>query len=160
MARNTAAAVIAKPEPNGANGESTSAVAMSPAAVLLLDDEVNQRIVLTWHLVPAPILAADSLFDKASYSCRVAGVSLDVAVSRLHALMGMGVLRGDGTVDENAHAYLTRKGRAKLHSTHGPIDQPSTMAEKFIAQLSADELAAFLNRAAPDAVKQLSWEED
>lgn len=148
----TAAAAIA-----GRTGDGSFAP-IDTAAILLLDDPLNVSIVLTWHLVPAAIRTAESLYDMASYSSRVAGCDLDVAVARLHTLLGLGVLLPNGTVDPTVVEFLRRKGQARV--VGAASGDPARIVESHLAGLSPAQLAELLNRAAPEQVKALTWDED
>lgn len=135
----------------------TANAPLDPSAVLLLDDPVNERIVLTWALVPKPILEAQSLYDVASYSARVAGCEVDIAVARIHSLMGIGIIKRDGGVDATALALLRQRGAARVSGISG--QNAETVAASFVARMDAATLSEFLNKNAP-AARELSWADD
>lgn len=130
---------------------------MDAASVLLLEDDANVRIVLTWHLVPANIRSASSRYDIASYVSRVAGVTIEQAAGRVHTLLGLGVIFPDGTTDAQVAAFLRAKGQARLTGAQGY--DAATVARNYIVTLSAAALRQFIHQAAPLQARALDWDD-
>jgi hypothetical protein len=121
---------------------------MDPTAVLMLDDEVNQRIVVTWHLVPRSIREGQSIYDIASVCCSLAGCTIDQAIGRLHSLRAMGVINTDGSIDTQAADYLTRKAVGRLVTTSR--HNPESVLESMMSKVPVSEFRAWLAERAPE----------
>lgn len=126
---------------------------MKPESALMLDDSLNQRIVLTWHLVPLDVRMGSSIYDMASYSARVAGCDVDEAAARIAMLLDIGIIYRSGYVDQLAAGWLARKVMASMRGM-AKFDTDQITAS-FVSKMEPDELKAWLKDAAP----QLEWEE-
>jgi hypothetical protein len=133
---------------------------MDHSTILFLDDPTCQRLVLTWHLIPAHVRKGNSQLDIASHASRVAGCQLEEAMGRLVTLVQLGVVNLDGSVDAQAKSYLDSKALARLNGLSS--FQPSAIAEAFITAMSLHELRGWLNEKVPALFDShgLEWSSD
>jgi hypothetical protein len=120
---------------------------MNDSTILFLDDPTCQRLVLTWHLIPAHVRMGRSQLDIASHASRVAGCQLEEAMGRLVTLVELRVVNLDGTVNEKAKSYLESKALARLNGLSS--FQPAAIAENFITAMTIHELRGWLNEKVP-----------
>lgn len=129
---------------------------MPAEALLLLEDDLNQRIALTWHLVPVDVRVGDSIYDMASHVSRFAGCDVNDAVGRLRTLLSMRVISVSGYVDQLAATYLAQKAamRMKFIASHDPI----VLMEGWVKKQSPEQLREWLASVKPEM--ELTWDED
>lgn len=131
---------------------------MHPTSILLLNDDINQRLVLTWHLVPLSVRSGRSPYDIASHCSRVAGCKIEDCIGRINTLMQLGVLLPD-RVARLASDYVERLANERLSSLMSPEVPPEVVADQWVRKLSVPELREWLVERVPNLfAEELDWD--
>lgn len=83
------------------------------SAYLLLD-EIGERICAVWGRTCVKVSNPLDLASRTDYASRFALCTYHEAGMRVNTLLNVGILRVDGSVDDNVMAMLRRKGARRL----------------------------------------------
>lgn len=116
--------------------------------ILLLDDRTNQRLILTWPLVPDSIRESESMHDIVSAWGPLASCSSEEAYERATTLIGLDIVLPGGGVAQQARTYLSKLASVKLAEMNR--EDVEALVQAWVARQSPERLRNWLLQHVPE----------
>lgn len=127
---------------------------LAPERLLILDDEICQKIALLWFKVSPAVLLGESYSDLAHECARLVGCEPEEAASRVAALVALDIVQWDGSVHDKAVEYLQAKAAARINGLEG--QDHGNVAKSWMLKQKAADLRAWLKMNRPDVLEEVN----